>query len=181
MPDNKDDTLWALTICQPYASLIALPDDHTDAKRVENRSWPTKHRGRLAIHAGKSRQWLEPDEVKPGFDESGFRIADLPFGAIVAIADVVFCVHMERTWEQWAKKYLYEYSPQLPPELEWVKSHRHMEGPYGFVLANVRPLSRPVECSGSQGLWIVKPDKRDAILSRDGRKDASHERPTASR
>lgn len=165
MPTPNSDTLWALTICQPYASLIALPDDHPDAKRVENRTWPTKHRGRLAIHAGKSRQWLEPNEEKPGYDDSGLRITDLPFGAIVAIADVVFCVHMEKTWESWAKNYLYEFTPSLPPELDWVRTHQHMEGPYGFVLANVRTLPRPVECSGAQGLWIVKPEKREAVLS----------------
>lgn len=28
-----------LTICQPYAHLIMLSDDHDRAKRVENRSW----------------------------------------------------------------------------------------------------------------------------------------------
>ena len=43
----------ALTICQPYPHLIMLGE-----KPVENRTWATSYRGPLAIHAGKSRQWL---------------------------------------------------------------------------------------------------------------------------
>lgn len=38
----------ALTICQPWASLIAI-----SAKKVETRSWHTSYRGSLAIHAAK--------------------------------------------------------------------------------------------------------------------------------
>lgn len=40
----------ALTIRQPWAQLIAI-----GAKTIETRSWPTKHRGRIAIHAGAHR------------------------------------------------------------------------------------------------------------------------------
>ncbi|MFA7254088.1 MAG: hypothetical protein WC107_06075, partial [Patescibacteria group bacterium] len=50
----------ALTVCQPYASLIVgWPGiDPDDVKRVENRTWPTSYHGPLLIHAGKSRLWL---------------------------------------------------------------------------------------------------------------------------
>lgn len=53
----------ALTICQPYASLVMLPESDPRHKRVENRRWATKFRGRLAIHAGKSRNWLDLDTI----------------------------------------------------------------------------------------------------------------------
>lgn len=39
----------ALTVLQPWASLIAL-----DEKQFETRSWSTPYRGTLVIHAGKS-------------------------------------------------------------------------------------------------------------------------------
>lgn len=42
-----------LTICQPYAALIMLPDDDDRAKRVENRTWSTNYRGPLLIHAAE--------------------------------------------------------------------------------------------------------------------------------
>ncbi len=44
----------ALTICQPYAELIMR-----GVKRVENRTWATRYKGALLIHAGKSREWYQ--------------------------------------------------------------------------------------------------------------------------
>ena len=38
----------ALTLHQPWANLVALGH-----KQIETRSWATKYRGALAIHAGK--------------------------------------------------------------------------------------------------------------------------------
>jgi hypothetical protein len=38
----------ALTLIQPWATLVALGE-----KQIETRSWDTKYRGPLAIHAGK--------------------------------------------------------------------------------------------------------------------------------
>ena len=67
----------ALTICQPYATLIVRGE-----KLVENREWPTRYRGRLLIHAGKSRQWLD-DEDEAEFAELG---DPLVFGAVVGEA-----------------------------------------------------------------------------------------------
>lgn len=52
-------SLRALTVCQPFAHLIALPDSDDRMKRVENRTWHTPHRGELLIHAGRSRKWLD--------------------------------------------------------------------------------------------------------------------------
>ena len=45
----------AITIWQPYASAIAV-----GLKHYETRSWPTKHRGPLAIHSAKKS--LSEDE-----------------------------------------------------------------------------------------------------------------------
>jgi hypothetical protein len=41
----------AITILQPWASLIAC-----NAKQIEIRSWATKYRGEIAIHAGASNK-----------------------------------------------------------------------------------------------------------------------------
>ena len=89
----------ALTIRQPWASLIAA-----GVKTIETRSWSTKYRGPLAIHAGKAT----PDGLWEGGDwaiawngnpRNAFayrRILsnrlELPLGAVVAtctLADVV--------------------------------------------------------------------------------------------
>lgn len=52
-------SMKALTISQPYASLIANGE-----KWIENRRWETLYRGKLAIHAGKGTQYLDRDELR---------------------------------------------------------------------------------------------------------------------
>ena len=116
----------ALTICQPYAELIARGD-----KPIENRTWPTNHRGPIAIHAGKSRTWLDPDDERlyPG----------MAFGAIVATADLVMCLYVNAT--EW------------PPRWQHLRDHEHANGPWCFVLENIKRLPQPIPARGAQGFW----------------------------
>ena len=116
----------ALTICQPYAHLIAIGE-----KVVENRTWPTRYRGPLLIHAGKSRAWLDEESVD-------WPDGDLAFGAVVAVARLADCKRFEA----------------LPPELQ---AHEHANGPWCWVLTDVLRLDAPVTCNGMQGLWIPSP------------------------
>jgi hypothetical protein len=46
-----------LTVRQPWASLIVA-----GIKNVENRSWRTKYRGKLGIHAGSHVDWDALDD-----------------------------------------------------------------------------------------------------------------------
>ena len=83
-----------LTICQPYPSLIFLPEFDPRHKRIENRQyWPFRYTGTLLIHAGKSREWL--DDVDSFSDPNyGIPIEEMVFGAIVGVvhlAGVVRC------------------------------------------------------------------------------------------
>lgn len=98
----------ALTIRQPWASLIAL-----GIKQVETRSWSTKHRGRIAIHAGLRDGFMAGQygrghssdsnalwRLKNPFDlregEDGFDvIGTAPLGVIVATAELVDCVRVD--------------------------------------------------------------------------------------
>jgi len=126
----------ALTICQPYAHLIATPTEQLpegyEQKRIENRRWWTKHRGPLAIHAGKSKHWLDPG------DED--RFPDLVYGAVLALADVIDCVKLGGR----------------RPVPDWIKDHQHTEGPYCWVLSNIRRLVKPFPASGKQQIWTVQ-------------------------
>jgi len=45
---RTEDELKALTVTQPWASLIAFRE-----KTIESRSWSTSYRGELVIHAAK--------------------------------------------------------------------------------------------------------------------------------
>lgn len=113
----------AITICQPYAHLVAL-----GVKPIENRTWPTRYRGAIAIHAGKSRSWLGED------DEATY--PEMAFGALVAVATLYDCVVVAN----------------LPAHLI---DHEHANGPWCWLLMDVRRLVTPVPIRGAQGLWTL--------------------------
>lgn len=127
----------ALTICQPFADLILLPDDDDRAKRVENRTWPTSYRGPLLIHAGKSKQWMRFGMF--GLDES-----NLVFGAIVGIANLADCVPVAGAgWESAVRR------------RPWLAGHEHVSGPFCFVLTECRRFETPIPYRGAQGFFDV--------------------------
>ncbi len=130
----------ALTICQPYAHLIAVGE-----KPIENRSWPTQYRGQLLIHAGKSKSWMEP-----GDDE---RYQGMVFGALVGRVELVACLSAQ-----------YPADPyNWPARWRHLADHEHANGPFCWVLEDFRPLRRPVYCRGAQGLWVPFDDTMRAV------------------
>lgn len=138
----------ALTICQPYPHLILLPRSDPRHKRIENRTWPLRHRGKLVIHAGKSRQWLDADTL----DEYGIREDDMAFGAIVGVATVTDCVPIE------AVRRFASHGLGMRTGLRWLCTHPHASGPWCIVLDHVRRLQTPIPYRGAQGLFDVPDD-----------------------
>ena len=127
----------ALSLLQPYASLIAI-----GAKKIETRSWSTKYRGPLAIHASRSNKnkllrFMEP------FLKALRGIGILPLGAIVATCNLVDCIKM------------------TPEFVDFVKSAEGYEidfgvyevGRYAWILEDVKPLEKPISASGALSLW----------------------------
>lgn len=121
----------ALTICQPYAHLIRIGE-----KRVENRTWDTRYRGPLAIHAGKSRAWLRPHDNPD----------DYVYGAVIAVAQLFDCIDYALECDYTARNGTGHY-------YGWVPDHPHATGPYCLMLRDVRPLPEPIPATGRQGLW----------------------------
>jgi len=130
----------AITICQPYAWLITLPETDPRHKRVENRTWPTRYRGPLLIHAGKSRDWLDTWE-----DITPQEVAALQYGVIVAKANLTACLPLAEIRHG-----------RYPDRLCWLSGHQHAEGPFCWVLEDVMPLE-PMPCTGARGLWDYWP------------------------
>ena len=133
----------ALTISQPFASLIANGE-----KWIENRRWYCGYRGPLAIHAGKGTQYLDREEIK-----------EFVTGAIIAVCDMVGCVKLVSSIEG------IRTTVTTPGEVERlealgftgerIRNHEHAEGPFCFLLANVRKLDKPIPYRGAQGLFDV--------------------------
>lgn len=120
----------AITICQPYAELIARGD-----KPIENRTWPTRYRGQIAIHAGKSRGWLDEGD--------DLRYPAMAFGAVVAVGTLVECLelHYRSGYIEWPERWRH------------LRDHEHANGPWCWILENVRRLESPVFVRGAEGLW----------------------------
>lgn len=116
----------ALTICQPYAELIAA-----GAKPVENRRWATSRRQVIAIHAGSGR-----DHLPDGDDGKSY-----VYGAVVALAVLVDCFKPEEISTNW---------PNLHPD---IALNPHVEGPWCFRLDRVYRLPRPLAAKGAQMFW----------------------------
>jgi activating signal cointegrator 1 len=131
-----------LTICQPYAELILRGE-----KRVENRRWPTAHRGPLLIHAGKSREYLELDWYGLQDETYDIPLAEMDFGAIVGVCQVLGCVQVTPGLDAETRAALETWP--------WLATHEHTEGPWCWVLERAYRFSRPIPYRGQQGLFEV--------------------------
>lgn len=147
-----------ITIKQPWASLICQ-----GIKDIENRTWPTKYRGRVLVHAGMAktneywpykeptRTYLERgryagitfSEMKRGVVDS----CPLEFGAIIGSVEIVDCVINHPSI--WAEKSPFAgEAVELPHgELELIKPT------YNWVLANPIRFPEPIPIKGRLGFW----------------------------
>ena len=150
----------AITIWRPWASLIAC-----GAKKFETRSWATKYRGQIAIHAAlTSAHELDgqtSDAIAQAFGDYA-KIEDyieaLPHGAVIATADLVGC----------HKIVLYGGRGLSSTSTGWIETDRGTYDPterelslgdwrvgrYAWELSNVQLLpATPIPATGKQGLW----------------------------
>jgi len=121
--------LTAITLQQPWASLIAQGKKH-----YETRDWSTDYRGQIAIHAGKK---FHNDKSLISLLE--IPAAEVPLGAVVAIAQLTDCILMDE--EFILKQSSFEQYLGL-----WEV------GRYAWKLENVRAIE-PISATGKQGLW----------------------------
>lgn len=126
-----------LTISQPYASLIA-----DGSKWVENRRWATTYTGPLAIHAGKGTQYLDREEL-----------ADYPTGCVIAVAKLHGCFHRSTILARAYGEKLKSCPIGFPRTWEELAEHEHCEGPYCWLLTDVKRLATPIPLRGAQGLF----------------------------
>jgi hypothetical protein len=76
-----------LSIRQPWATLIVR-----GIKDIENRSWATRYRGPLLIHASQGPSATSLDDIarRLGVEFPAF---ELPRGGIVGVTEIVDCVN----------------------------------------------------------------------------------------
>lgn len=131
----------ALTVWQPWASLLVH-----GAKEYETRSWSTRHRGPLAIHAAKRRPpavACRNPRIRAALDRAGLtHPRDLRRSAILGVVRVVDVHHVEdrRLFISKEERGLGDWS----------------EGRYAWEVEALEVFEQPRRASGSQKLWNVK-------------------------
>ena len=120
----------ALTIKQPWAQLII-----NNYKKYEFRSWKTKFRGKILIHAGLG---IEKDRMSMVEDYN----LDFVYGAIIGEAELVDCILVDEK--------LNDELIQLDPIVYGLSNH---VGLYAWKLVNIIKYDKPIYIKGNLGLW----------------------------
>lgn len=139
----KSISLW-----QPWASAMAI-----GLKRNETRSWATKYRGPLAIHAAKTdnaltrESWqhitIQNQIISKHFNQlCGLNYDALPRGCIVAVGtlDEVVPTEIESKFIGLVEAELGNYEP----------------GRFAWKFTNLRSLPTPIPARGAQGFFEVE-------------------------
>jgi len=118
----------ALTIRQPWASLIV-----NNYKEYEFRTWKTKYRGKILIHAGLGvdKKYLEK--------YSDYNI-DYISGAIIGEAEIVDCILVDE-----------KFNNELLKTNN--KVYQGNVGDYAWKLNNIKKYDEPIYCKGKLSLW----------------------------
>ncbi|MEK3748020.1 2-oxoglutarate dehydrogenase E1 [Paenibacillus sp. FSL E2-8871] len=115
---------------------------------------PTKHRGPLAIHAGKKidKEACEVPEIKAALTRNGYTVDNLPTGAVVAISELIDCFRIRRD----------VLGGVIALESDTRKTHFNTldkeysfgwfdQGRYAWELAEIKQLLAPIQPKGNNG------------------------------
>jgi len=122
-----------ITIKQPFATLIA-----EGLKEYEFRTWKSKYRGELLIHAG-----LGVD--KKAMQRYSHLNLEYPKGVIIAKCQMTDCLPLDEN----LKKELAEKNPLIYQNM--IKKDSTWQG-YGFKLENIEKIT-PIEAKGKLSFW----------------------------
>lgn len=124
-----------LSLREPWASLILL-----GKKRIETRSWRTKYRGPLCLHASAAK--INPKDAHIQELLALIPGAPMQYGNILCRCVLADCVPMDESFlremeKRETERLCGEYAP----------------GRFAWMLENIEPLERPVPAKGMLGLW----------------------------
>ena len=130
-----------ITIKQPWASLIA-----EGIKEYEFRTWKTKYRGDILIHAGKSID-------KKAMERFEYLNLKYPIGQIIAKATITDCIKVNDEFRDRLRNI-----DSIVYKGVIKKTSKDWDG-YGFKLENVEKIE-PIEINGKLSLWDYDGDIR---------------------
>jgi len=128
-----------ISIIEPWASLIK-----EKVKYIETRSWQTKYRGELYIHASKKKltknNWIDCKEEIALLKDTYFK-----YGCIIAKCKLVDCKIM-------TKELIKEVSEN---PMEYLCGE-YKVGRYAWILEDIEVLDDPIFAKGKLGIWEYK-------------------------
>lgn len=137
-----------ISLLQPWATLVVI-----GAKKIETRSWNTKHRGPLLIHASKKmdRSQKELCKTQP-FLNALKHLEELPLGKIIGSVKLIetsttdffkqcsggIALNKKYSQQEWETEIAFgDYSP----------------GRFGWLLNDPASFSHHIPFKGSLSLW----------------------------
>lgn len=133
-----------LTIQQPWATLIML-----GAKKIETRSWDTKYRGPLLIHASAAMPKFNRELCGQEPFETYVRAwHELPLGKIIGQVTLKRTGATDRVRAAVLLGII--EIPDIPRELAFGD---FTPGRYGWYLTDIVKFKNPVPAKGKLGLW----------------------------
>jgi len=118
-----------ITLKQPWASLVA-----NGYKLYEFRSWKTKYRGDVIIHAGKAVDKVAMEKVKD-------LNLDYPSMKLLAIVTIDDCIELNE-----------KINKTICAENPLVYGNKNRDG-YAWKLSNIRKLNIDETIPGKLGFW----------------------------
>ena len=132
---RRVNTLKVISLLEPWASLI-----REKIKVIETRSWKTKYRGELYIHASKKRltrkELISYEEQLSLLNDTDFK-----YGHIIAKCNLVDCKYMDDELINEVKKNRNEYI-----------CGKYEVGRYAWILEDIEVID-PIEAKGQLGIW----------------------------
>lgn len=137
MPAN----LLAISVKQPWAALLVA-----GVKTVEIRTWPTRKRGRILIHAAKIAD--DRPHAWAFVNTPELQALAAYRGGIIGVAELTACVHYDSAAVFAKAAEMHKNDPS------WFKTN-NAKGLYGFVFQNPMPIAYHA-CPGQTLFFTVK-------------------------
>ncbi len=129
--------LKVLTLRQPWATLVA-----EGIKKYEFRSWKTKYRGKVLIHAGTG---IDKEDMKKYKNMN----LEFPSRRIIAVVEIEDCLELDE-----------DLNKKIISENNIAYGHKIRNG-YAWKLKNIKKINYDKEVNGQLGLWNIDLDEEN--------------------
>lgn len=146
----------AISLLQPWASLCVHTDESGKAfKQIETRSWNTKYRGELLIHASAKKIRLQDGmyDLIDHMQRIGFmdKYNKLSYGAIIGSVNLVNVFRTEDLISPLCKQYI--GLDRISDQEEAFGDYS--SGRYGWLFSDPVMFDQPITCKGQLSIWNV--------------------------